>query len=154
MPTWLKVVLIVVGAFMVLALAGGVALYRWANTLSEEAQASVPYPTFVGNCVTTHTGSPDVIDCAEPHDYEVYHVFAWPGTDDYPDWAASLESGWEVCQSTFEGYVGIEWVNSLYDYEVVAPPPEQWDLGERTMKCVLYDIFDDTTVGSALGTGR
>lgn len=153
-PTWLKVVLIVTGVLVVLAILGGALLYRWANSMGVEAQMSIPYPVFIGDCVTAEDGSGVVADCGDPHKYEVYHLFAWTGTNAYPDWAQSLDAGWETCQDAFDEYVGIAWIDSSYDYEVIAPPEPQWNDGERTMKCVLYDIFDGATVGSAMGSGR
>ncbi|MBT8208227.1 MAG: septum formation family protein [Acidimicrobiia bacterium] len=154
MPTWLKVVLIVTGAIMVLAILGGVLLYRWANSLGVEAQASIPYPVFIGDCVVSNDLSGVITDCGEPHDYEVYHLFAWHGSDTYPDWSQALDAGWETSQNAFDEYVGIEWIDSIYDYEVIAPPQDRWNEGERTMNCVLYDIFEEVTVGSAMGSGR
>ena len=154
MPTWLKIVLIVAGVFLVLATVGGVLLYRWANSLGVEAQSSIPYPVFIGDCVAANDLSGVVTDCNEPHRYEVFHMFAWQGSDSYPDWSQTLDAGWETCHDAFGEYVGIEWIDSIYDYEVIAPPEDRWNEGERTMQCVLYDIFDETTVGSAMGSGR
>lgn len=154
MPTWLKVLLGAIAAFIILLVVGGFMLVRWANNLSIEANSSVPAIAAVGDCVATHDGEPTVVACAEPHEYEIYHAFEWPGTDEYPGWDGAWDTGWQPCEAAFEDFVDNDYWTSDFDYEVIAPPEELWNAGDRRIRCALYDLIDPTIVGTAEGARR
>ncbi len=78
------------------------------------------------------------VDCLTPHDAEIYALFdlagnQWPGPD-----AVYLE-GDGFCYDRFEEYVGIDYMESYYFYEVYSPTAVSWEAGDRTVACTLID---------------
>ncbi len=78
------------------------------------------------------------VDCFDEHDAEVFALFdltdgAWPGTDE------AYGEGDNGCYDRFEGYVGIDYMDSYYFYEVYTPTADTWEAGDRTVACTLVD---------------
>lgn len=79
----------------------------------------------------------EVVDCAVPHDNEVYaKVFlaetVWPGMDAVEEFAV------DACLTEFEAYVGQTYAESPLDYLFLSPTEEGFDQGDTTVLCVLY----------------
>lgn len=99
---------------------------------------------------TTFVSTLEKVDCHTAHDAEVFAVFDlemvdWPGSD-----LVYLE-GDTGCFDRFEGYVGIDYMESYYFYEVFTPTADSWAAGDRTVACVIVDpggILDGPVRGS------
>ncbi len=94
-----------------------------------------------------------VVDCAEPHDHEVYEVTTlaldgeWPGTRAVDDEAVRL------CERAFAPYVGTEYTESAYYFLPLQPTEASWEEGDRGLVCSLY-LPDGPSEGSARGSAR
>ena len=111
------------------------------------------FNTSVGECFDD---SGDVIDCADPHDNEVYAIFVHEGgaADPYPgdeEMASFAEDG---CIAQFEDYVGTDHDSSRYQGHFARPSAETWESGDREVVCFLYDGDFAKLTGSAQGTAE
>ncbi len=103
------------------------------------------------NLPETFTSIP-LIDCAEPHDSEVYEIETladgpYPGDDEI------FRLAEEICFDAFEPYVGISYDRSLYYFAYYWPEKNNWGAGDRDIVCVLFDE-NGQTEGSVRGSGR
>jgi predicted small secreted protein len=93
------------------------------------------------------------IDCALPHDYEVYAEFDidranWPGDDEI----FSLAD--EGCYDPFTSYVGLALEDSVLDYTYYVPTEDGWnDYDDHAVSCIIFDPAGQTT-GSLIAAGR
>ena len=104
------------------------------------------YGYVVGDCVD---GS-DVVDCAAPHDYEVYLVTSHPASADepFPGNTALSDYGDQTCTAAYEGYVGVPFADSDYTYIWLGPDAELWDAGDREFVCGVSNVSDEKLTGS------
>lgn len=110
----------------------------------------------VGDCINEPDGveftSISAVACSEAHDYEAFHEFEASGGDAYPgDAAMDVEA--EKCLEAFGSYVGVAYEVSSLDYLIFAPVAQAWEMGDRTVSCVLFDPAAALT-GSARGIAR
>lgn len=89
----------------------------------------------------------DVVDCSEPHRYEIYAAKemtnnSFPGDNQ----AANMAD--DYCLSRFQSYVGLEYNYSIYYISSVVPTSGSWSQGDRSIQCALGLEFG-TKVGSA-----
>lgn len=95
----------------------------------------------------------NVLDCAQPHTYEVFGRFflddgVFPGDD-------TVESAaYEQCDAAYPDFVGIPWEQSALAYYYVAPNEQTWAEGDREISCLLYDPEAEETTGSLRGSAR
>ena len=93
------------------------------------------------------------IDCALPHDYEVYAEFDidradWPGDDEIFTLAD------EGCYAPFTSYVGLALEDSTLDYTYYVPTEDGWnDYDDHAVSCIIFDPAGQTT-GSLIAAGR
>jgi hypothetical protein len=92
------------------------------------------------------------VDCAEPHDNEVYALYEFDG-DSYPGEDAMSASADEGCEARFEGYVGIAYLDSALYFTHLTPTQDSWDTGDREIVCVLYEL-NTKLEGSMEGAAR
>ncbi|MGA8044906.1 MAG: DUF4190 domain-containing protein [Dermatophilaceae bacterium] len=89
------------------------------------------------------------IDCAQPHDLEIYETFV---LDEYTTPEDMFHDSDAECIDKFEEFVGIDY----YDSELIAyayyPSRDSWDTGNRTVTCAVTD-FRPTT-GTLRGANR
>ncbi|TAJ48604.1 MAG: hypothetical protein EPO52_10850 [Herbiconiux sp.] len=113
----------------------------------------------VGDCFmepTADYGHVQFVDCAAPHDYEVYADFTVPDTTDgsYPGvdrMSLAADSG---CRDAYADFTGVPWEASVYDYQFVAPDDYTWaSFDDRTISCVISDPSGPTT-GTLRSVGR
>jgi hypothetical protein len=99
-----------------------------------------------------------VVDCNNQHGFEVYAFGNLNGNSgDFPGDKAILSELGDICVASFEGYVGRSYERSSYDYFMVYPSEEGWNLGDREGTCTVVTVEDGqvvVTTGSARGTGR
>lgn len=114
----------------------------------------------VGDCINDPALSPDdalgrteVVDCAAPHDMEVYHVFslpdgAYPGDDEV---TTTAENG---CIEAFEDFVGVSYEESEFDIYLYYPIHATWTFADdRGVTCAVFDPNGRTT-GTLEGVNR
>ncbi len=77
--------------------------------------------------------------CDEPHQYELFHVATWTGSDVYPSIDAQTSFLITECGPVFETYVGRSYETSSLDFFPFTPTEEGWEHGDRTFQCVLVD---------------
>jgi Septum formation len=87
-------------------------------------------------------GNITLVDCASPHDAEVYllsSVGANPG-EPYPGDEGMATLVDSVCRGGYAGYVGIEYLDSQWDYGYYLPSEESWTkFDDRSVICYLID---------------
>ena len=92
------------------------------------------------------------IDCAQPHDAEVFYADALPAGD-YPDadgWKANAD---QYCHPAFQDYVGLDFNLSKLNVYYVFPPKDVWDSGNRILVCYAIDP-DGPRTTSIAGTSQ
>lgn len=115
----------------------------------------------VGDCFDDPGGtkieSVDLIDCTEPHEYEIYALVQLSGdAGEFPGDDALFDELAEVCFNRFEVYVGHEYATSVYDFSGLTPLEESWANGDREGVCLVHR-FDESSIikksSSAAGSG-
>jgi len=138
---WIVVVL-VIGGFALFSFLDG------SKTVDEIA---------VGDCLNTPEDDVffeiDPIDCAEPHDLEVFALIdltsvsgefsvgaSYPGDDIVYD--AAIQECWDP----FERYVGIPYEDSVLFMDAFTPTLEGWqEVDDRIANCVLFEVNESQT---------
>ena len=99
----------------------------------------------------------DVVDCAEPHNSEVFGITSLEG-EAFPGDDAVYTTASGQCAEFYEPYVGITLEEALtleaaspLSIHYYGPGPESWDAGDRDALCVLFDVEDRPLVGSVVG---
>ncbi len=98
------------------------------------------------------------IDCAQPHNKEVYHEAEFPAPEGapYPGEVKMTEWSTELCYSAFVDFVGLDYELSTYEIGFIQPTEATFEhpVGRhRRVTCVLYDTGNEHMVGSAEATG-
>ncbi|MCU1482034.1 MAG: hypothetical protein JWQ19_2820 [Subtercola sp.] len=110
----------------------------------------------VGDCIDgTSVGEvTDVptVDCATPHDLEVFYDFDLTG-DTFPGDSVVSDAAKAGCQAQFDSFVKIAYADSALDFTEYTPTQESWSSGDRTVSCVVGDPNGKTT-GSLAGAAR
>ena len=95
-----------------------------------------------------------IVDCAETHNNEVYHLFDIPG-DDFPGRAAISDISTEGCIDAFESFVGTSYATSDFGIFPISPTEDSWDRADdREVVCALYDLTTNESTGSARNSRR
>ncbi len=96
-----------------------------------------------------------VIDCDTPHTMEVFAQYEvdddgdrYPGSSELT-WAAQDE-----CRERFEDYVGESYWDSQFDLTTLTPSFSTWDVGDRTVTCLIVAGDGGSFVGSARAADR
>jgi hypothetical protein len=103
----------------------------------------------VGTCLDTN-GEP--VDCAAPHDSELYALVALPDGP-WPGQKAVDASSEQPCLDQFAGYVGVAYEQSALDLAPMPPDEASWGAGDRQVWCLVVDPAGPLT-GSVRGSGR
>lgn len=100
----------------------------------------------------------DAVDCADPHDYEVFALVTLQGLGgEFPGDEAMAEEGFEACYQSFFDYVGVEVddFSTPYIYEVWYPAGvDAWNDGSRQAMCALYSFTDSGGIRQSTGSAR
>ncbi|MFI6575127.1 septum formation family protein [Nocardiopsis sp. NPDC050513] len=138
-----------------------------APTLTPEPQPTEPEgPTDVnvfalglGDCLNDY-GADDavsevpVIDCGEPHDYEVYYVGDLEG-DEFPGREEVIDMTTDRCREEFDAFVGIPYMESELDFTLLFPTESGWnDADDREILCLIYEMSGEQATGSLEGARR
>jgi len=93
-----------------------------------------------------------VVDCADPHDSEIYEIVELPAGD-YPGDDEVFRVSEELCLDAFEPYVGLPYEDSELYFWYYAPDKRSWGFDDRAVFCTLYDP-DGQVEGSARDSRR
>lgn len=119
-----------------------------------EAEDTDVFTMAVGDCYDDVTSGEitelPVVDCAQPHDNEIYYSHLMEG-DTFPGEAAVTEEADTVCEEQFAGFVGVEYLESDLYYTSVYPTSQSWTGGDREILCAVYNPTEKTT-GSLAGS--
>ncbi|WP_150953902.1 DUF4190 domain-containing protein [Microbacterium testaceum] len=127
-------------------------------TIAPDEQAAVdPSVLTLGACLDALPGgvigANNVVDCAQPHAFEIFAGFdladgAFPGD------AAIEEAAYAGCEAAYPGYVGVSYNDSTLNYYFVGPTEQTWASGDREVSCLLFDPATELSTGSLAGSGR
>lgn len=100
-----------------------------------------------------------VVDCEQPHGYEVYDVVTYEGEGagrgtDYPGSAVVQDWAEQACFDRFEAFVGVRWTISELDISVWWPSEESWARADRTVICTAMSDTGDRLTGTQRGLNR
>lgn len=109
----------------------------------------------VGDCIATSTGESEVtevpvVECAEPHEVEVYADFEIDGTD-YPGEDAIFAQADQGCYDAYAPFVGIAYEESKYDFSYYYPTEGSWAQGDHLISCLILDPAGAELTGSLKG---
>lgn len=150
-------------ACAVLALTAGCGLFG----SEERGELTGVLELAVGDCllaaqeVQTEIQDVRVVDCAEPHEQEVYAIEPYVGADgatpeDYPGEAALTSFAEGRCLEAFAGYVGVDYRDSSLFFTYLLPSPRGWQgagqTEDRSVVCVVTTTGEQLTQ-SVRGTG-
>jgi Septum formation len=112
----------------------------------------------VGDCFDDPSESGEIssvsaIDCAQPHDNEVFALYDYDGSGDYPGEGTLTTAADDGCIDRFDAYVGTPYLDSEVFSTHLIPTEESWGTGDREIVCVLY-IPNEKIEGSLEGSGR
>ena len=101
-----------------------------------------------GDCMNDYGDEEEVatvptVDCAKPHDYEIYSVATIDG-DEYPGATDVDTQADALCVGEFEGFVGLSFDESIYYYSYLSPSEESWASGDREVICTIAKYDEDT----------
>ena len=97
-------------------------------------------------------GDVPLIDCAEPHDNEVYQLVTVEG-DEFPGEEAIADRADMACLDAFEGFVGLDYASSVLDFGWLVPTAASWGSGDRLIACFVYRIDLERVTGTLHGSG-
>ena len=95
-----------------------------------------------------------VVDCAQPHQHEVYAVVRDPDPPDapFPGDAAMTSFADDRCLSAFEAASGVAYTESNLDFAPVAIDETAWRNGDRSIICAAHDTNFEEITGSRVTT--
>lgn len=128
-----------------------------------EQQGSSVFSLAVGTCFDDvdafyeeegEVASVPVVDCAKPHDNEVYYLFDIQG-DEFPGAAQVEQHAIKGCHGAFRDYVGRDYETSRFALTYMTPIKQSWEQqNDREVICFLYDMELAKFEGSARNSGE
>jgi hypothetical protein len=95
------------------------------------------------------------VDCAQPHDNEVFALINSTETDTYPGAEQMSTISDELCIAQFEGYVGLDYQSSELAVFPIFPTEASWNEDDdREIICALYNADLSKLTGSMEGAAR
>jgi hypothetical protein len=124
----------------------------------EQNDAADVFSIRVGDCLNDSSVSDEVteiplVPCSEPHDSQVYASIILPG-DAFPGVDVVIAEADDACLDEFERFVGIRYVDSIYDFSYYFPTERSWAKGDREILCVIYDPAGEKLTGSLADVAR
>ena len=134
---------------------------RESPSTTETAVGLIPDELRLGDCFndsahgTNEVGEITVVDCGSAHDAEVFAVATLPGEPDAPnpgdDEVDRLSN--ELCLGEFASYVGIDFLDSAWEFGYFLPTEESWrKYDDRLVVCSLNDPSFNKIEGSKRGS--
>lgn len=159
--------LILVAVLVVLGLMAGAGIWAVSALRSGLPAGDTDiYDLSIGDCLNdpveampdevVEVDSVESVDCAEPHEAEVYALADLPGdaAADFPGDDAVAQQADEICFGRFEDYVGAPYEESSLDYSYYLPTAQSWSGGDREVACLAVDYDGELLTGSVAGSGR
>ena len=140
--------------------ASSAAVSRPAGTGEPEIRMISSFDLEVDDCwrvpmVEVDANDTVLMDCEQPHQYQVYYLTDYAGDkDEFPGKEAMESAADEACIGAFEDYVGIDYESSEFDYATLYPSEESWADGDRELLCSLAASDNSDWTGSAKGAAR
>lgn len=140
-------------------------LFAWAvatDRIGGDTDDTSVFELRVGNCVETlvpenaSVVTLPVVECTEPHAAEVFRVTQLNADRDrdYPgDSEVQVEAD-AMCLARFEGYVGLPYEESVFEYSLIVPGEESWRASRGEVTCLLFEPGNNAVVGSAYNARR
>lgn len=151
--------LIIAGVVLLLVVVGGVLAILAARddgqTASDSTSGSGPresvdaFSLEIGDCILDPLGGEDegevfdveAVDCAQPHDREVYALIDYPagadanfvGDDEIQEFSGTS------CEEQFEDFIGVSYAESEFFLTFLHPTEASWEDGDREVVCLVYD---------------
>jgi hypothetical protein len=96
-----------------------------------------------------------LLDCADPHQYEVAGVADVPfaGADRAGD-DELVAAAKRLCPPIFASWVGTGYERSSLEIGWVLPSDSQWDAGRRSIACLVLDTGQGLMTGTVQGSAR
>lgn len=112
----------------------------------------------VGDCVNDRDAAETIsevpiVPCSDPHDSEIFASVILSG-DTFPGEDAVFTEGDTQCGTEFETFVGVPYVESIYDFSYYVPTESSWSRGDREILCVIFDPAGQKLTGSLEGIAR
>jgi hypothetical protein len=104
----------------------------------------------------TRVGDGEVVvllDCGQPHQYEVTAVLDVPFVAGRPGDEELTAIAKRLCPGSHATYVGLPYERSALEMGWILPTPEEWDRGRRVLACLVFDPTGPSTA-TAQGTAR
>lgn len=112
----------------------------------------------VGDCFNVEDAQEisqvDARPCTQAHQYEMFHLVTWTGSEEFPSEDAILGFIFETCVPEFESYVGLSYEASRLDFMPITPTEEGWGAGDRVVQCALLDPAEPELTTSLRGANR
>ena len=91
-----------------------------------------------------------VVDCAEPHEAEVYLVDELnpDRSRDFPGETAAAMETEQACLDEFEAFVGLTYDDSLLDVFYLAPDRRAWNVSRGEVTCMVFEPGNSALVGT------
>ncbi|WP_010205003.1 septum formation family protein [Salinibacterium sp. PAMC 21357] len=157
---WRRTLAIATVAAAAVALSGCSIISEVTNGISDAVDDSPGttqdiFSLEVGDCEAAAPEEGEVedtktIDCAEPHQGEIYAASMVPDGD-FPGDAAIGEQAEADCYTAFESFVGISWDDSIYNFSWYFPTESSWADGDREILCIVYHDGGESITGSLAG---
>ncbi len=94
------------------------------------------------------------VECAKPHQKEVFASFDYPDPGSYPGEPVLTGYAREQCPIAFEAYVGKPYDDSELFIIFLTPSTDTWSRGDRLVSCILHAEDDAPLTGSMKGSQR
>ena len=88
-----------------------------------------------------------MVDCAEPHDNEVFHIYEI-------DSIGTEAEYFDDCVAQFTGYVGSDYATSEIFVSMISPTAEGFADGDDEVICIAFLEPPNRLTGSVKGSGR
>lgn len=87
-----------------------------------------------------------VIDCAQPHNAEVYYAEDLPDGE-FPGVEALTTQSEQICLDNFESFTGVPYLQSELEITYFHPTDQSWRYGDRATSCMI--VSPEPVSGSA-----
>jgi hypothetical protein len=136
----------------------------FATLASSGGPAPAPVAALaIGNCFDADNFTPGalidlhgvrLVDCAQPHQHEVYAVVRDPDPPEspFPGDSAMASFANDQCLAVFEAAIGVAYADSNLDFAPVAIDETAWRDGDRNIICAAHDTNFEEVTGSRVTT--
>ena len=122
------------------------------NTVDSNIFTLVVGDCFIGDIEGT-VGSVTFVDCAEPHESEVYASIIMDDGD-FPGEDAVMTQADAGCEAEYGSFVGLSYEESVFDFGLLFPVAESSAARDREILCLIFDPARTVTSDSLAGAGR